>query len=146
MSDDKPRRRLQSQTDRDIASDVARREREAAPVASWDDNYTDRYEAGEIDEGELDRRRSERPPESRMGKLEKKHDALAADVVTIKVDQGKHGVILEALHEDMKARRAAEQADQIDAKKHARERMTKVIGAALAVVSSTAFLTWLVNR
>lgn len=69
--------RLQTATDRELASDRARREREAAPACEADDAVTGKYEGPELDE-----KRAEREPEERIARLEKKHDALVLEVRT----------------------------------------------------------------
>ena len=68
---------MQSQDDRDAEGFVARRERERDAIVKdhADDEFTDRYEGAELEQA-----RASRPEVERIGRLEKKHDELKADV------------------------------------------------------------------
>jgi hypothetical protein len=121
--DDRPKpKRLQTANERDIASAQARRERERVP------EFVTEECTGQYEGADLDAARARRPTPQRLAVLERKHDKLSEDVAQTREDvaeiRGHHGAILNELHDDMKARRA----DAADAKKNARERVTKVIG------------------
>lgn len=70
-----PPKRLQTATERDWASEAARKERQAAPIAPAPDEDSMAHEMPE-------RRaiRAKRPTEERIGKVEEKYDHLDAKV------------------------------------------------------------------
>lgn len=89
---DKPRR-APTFGDRDERRD--RRHRESAgisvPRGEFDpEDLTGRHEAGEIDAEQLQRMRAtERPPENRIDRLERKHDRLLNDLVEVRAVPGR---------------------------------------------------------
>lgn len=82
MADDKSKRRIQSQTERDAEGLKARLERDARdgrPIEFDAEEVT-----GKLLGEELAETRSRRPTPERLNRLEVKHDQLAADVGEIK--------------------------------------------------------------
>jgi hypothetical protein len=89
---DKPRR-LQTATERELASAAARRERAQSPAVEFVcDDVTGQYE-GE----ELQRMRAQRKPDDRIGRLEEKHDSLVKVVTETRVEVAKISGQLEVL-------------------------------------------------
>lgn len=109
VTDNRDRRRHQSQTERDVSGMAARRARTEGVPAIVDDDVTGRYH-GE----ELDRRRAARPTEARLSRLEQKQDLLAADVSDLRQGVGEANGqlrVLVAHHE----RQATLEAERIKA-------------------------------
>lgn len=140
MPDDRPKR-LQSQTERDLAGIAARRERHAAPAQGVPEfeveEFTGRYE-GE----ELAAMRKKRPTDERIGRLEEKHDSLTTTVNNLRVDvasiDGKLDVLPE-LVSLLKGKTTAEAAARAD--EHATKRLgmtnrTKIVLGILGVLGS----------
>lgn len=92
-----------------------------------------------------------------LGKLSKGHETLGKEIVDVKVSQahtlGKLGLLdvlmtrmssqdrtLDAIY---RKRAVTDIGDEADARKQGRTLRNKIIGAMLAAVTSTVFLTWL---
>jgi hypothetical protein len=103
---------------------------------NWDE-LTDRYEGDE-----LDRMRSMRPTPYKVRKLERDVTALTKDVAETKTDVAVIGVETKAQTKMLE--RLLD--DQADAVKTRRERVTKLIGGAVALLTGGGFLHWLMGR
>lgn len=124
-------RRLQTSGDRDLASEAARREREAVPyVVETSDEISGHY-----DVEERAQMRARRPTAQRLAILEVKHDELALTVAGM---DGKVTAILEYSAKADAAREKQEQAKAVD-RASARAQIVPVIkalGIALALVAA----------
>lgn len=138
MSDEKRRR----WTDDDRATVGRERRLHSPPQGVPIEAFEDEDVTGQYEGPDLDAMRDRRPTPYRLRHLERKHDKLATDVAEMKGDMKAHGSILSELHNDMTLRRA----DEADAKKHARERVTKAIGAVFGLITSGAVLHWIVGK
>lgn len=158
MADDKPPRRLQSATERDMAGIAARREREMSPQVlaipkPVTDEITDRYD--DPDE-RAEKRSSLRTLPQRVGHLEQKLDEHAAavgewrietakDFGDVKAELGKLTGAVSGLTVVVESERKrehltftakvdvdrAQALDTIDEKKAKRELRAKLVGAAV---------------
>jgi hypothetical protein len=120
---------------------------------------------------ELARARAARPTDQRIGRLEEKHDRLDRIVGDIRADvsetKGKVSLLPKLIDEslravnDMRAREhvtftaqvdvdraktVATIEDAADATRARRERVTKIVGGVIALLSSGALLHWLVGK
>lgn len=136
-------KRHQSQTERDMQGLAAKRDRESVPF-EVPEEITGSYEGDELQE-----MRELRPTDKRIGRLEQKHDSLARVVNDFRADIGaKVGEmsgkldVLPKLVEMVSNAQHLQAQDNLDARKHSRERVTKIIGGAIALVTSGAFIGW----
>lgn len=82
---DSPPKRLQSQTERDMAGLAARRDRHRSAPGGIPEVHVDEV-TGNYEGEELARMRSRRPTPERLRILEAKHDSLSGSVNAIRVD------------------------------------------------------------
>ena len=134
---DKPEKskRLQTATDRELASMAARRER-AEPVS----NVVDEEITGRHAGAELHSRRARRPTDQRLERLEDKHDDLVVIVTRIEVSHGEMTGKLDTLV-DLAGAAAVEREKRAELEAAERERarkhivpIIKAIGVALALI------------
>jgi uncharacterized coiled-coil protein SlyX len=137
--------RMQSQTERDMSGLAAKREREAAPF-EVEPEITGNYTGPELAE-----MRATRRPETRMALLEEKqdrdreaHHELVSVVSDLRVDVAKMSVKLDALPQ-LVAMLTADKADALDARKHGRERVTKIIGGLFSAGVLAAIVGWILS-
>lgn len=144
MTPPKPKR-FQSQTERDAEGFAAKREREAAPP------FVEPEITGNYTGPELAEMRATRRPETRLALLEEKqdkdreaHHELVSVVSDLRVDVAKMSVKLDALPQ-LVAMLSADKADALDARKHGRERLTKIIGGVFSAGVLTAIVAWILS-
>lgn len=94
----RPPRRLQTSTERDLEGVAQRRARESTPIVSVPDEITGQYE-GE----ELAAARARRPTAERVARLEVKHDALAGVVSDTREEVAKMSGKLDVLPDLVRA-------------------------------------------
>jgi hypothetical protein len=149
---DKPRR-LQTQTERDMDSLRARKEREGAGIP---EDFDDEEYTGKHDAEDLARLRATRTSDDRLRRLEKKHDAISDIVHETRADVREMKgqlVVLPDLVDEIRAtaketrdRESRRDAEDADVRKHRRERVTKLVGIVAALLSSGAALHWLAGK
>jgi hypothetical protein len=135
VSDDRPPRRIQSATQRDMEGMQARKERAKSPAVEFVcEDVTGQYE-GE----ELRAMREQRRPEDRISRLEAKHDSLSRVVGATREDvakmTGKLDTFLEVVSSD---RKLAHQTEHVRIGSRAKI-IVAIVGAVVAIV--TAVLT-----
>lgn len=137
MSERQPPRRGQTQAERDLASDLARRERErlerlAAP------HEVPHEVTGQYEGEELEQARARRPTDVRLSRLERKGDELAGAVNKLSREVGevvgqlkelpRHIETISNFAERTAAREDATFRDGLDAKKTQRKVIAKIVG------------------
>jgi hypothetical protein len=137
---DKPEKskRLQTATDRELASMVSRRERAAGAVSNVvDEEITGRHEGAM-----LHSLRARRPTDQRLERLEDKHDGLVVIVTRIEVSHGEMTGKLDTLV-DLAGAAAVEREKRAELEAAERERarkhivpIIKAIGIALALIAA----------
>jgi hypothetical protein len=181
---DSPRQRLQTPTQRETASDVARREREARLAAIppfVKEEITGNYEGDALLQA-----RAARDPEERFAHIEGRVDAVVSTIGEMRVEvaenigamtgavgaltgevrglatvvqnlsQRDHVTFTRTIEVDTAkkvaeveveaAKKVAAVEDGKDARKHRRERITKVVGIVAGLLSSGAVLHWLLGK
>jgi hypothetical protein len=124
-----PPKRFQSATDRDLDGLAARKERQAAPLVEVSGEITGKY-----DGDELLSMRAKRPTDERIGRLEvsrdkdrEAHGELVTVVTDLRVEVATMSGKLDSIPQLVSMLQADKQ-DALDARKHTRERWTKIIG------------------
>lgn len=138
---DAPPKRLQSQTERDVAGYAALKERRRSPPAGVPVEFPDEI-TGNYEGQDLARMRARRPTDKRLELVETKHDVLAKDVGELRVQaariEGKLDVLprlLELVEGKQTAANLAH-ANEHETKRHGMAHRTKVVLGILGVITT----------